>query len=204
VAGFCGRTATPQAVASDRAIAAAVLASYSASFAWRHLCDIARVHCGLAEVAGARVLIYVGTENLADLECDLQCWGTRSTAHPQLGLVDTGFFAGLEENLAALLPDLPAGVIIAGHSLGAARACLAAGLLTLAGRPPRSLVLFGCPRPGGAQLARLIRAIPATSYRNHVADQLDPITTLPPALGCLLLPLGPVVNYCNAARNASP
>jgi lipase (class 3) len=187
-------------LANDREIAAAVLASYSAGFAWRRFWTVAEVRAGLAEIPGSspgtgeRVLIYVGTEDLADLERDLMAWGTRSAAHPQLGFVEAGFLAGLEESLAAMMPELPEGCRIAGHSLGAARAQIAAGLLMLGGRAPRALVLWGSPRPGGADLARLIRDIPATSYRNRVAgpgpgsDQLDPVTTLPPDLGPLILP----------------
>jgi len=99
--------------------------------------------------------------------------------HPQLGLVHSGFLAGMDEVFAAVR-GTGRKVAITGHSLGGARARILAGLFTCAGLPVETLCVFGSPKPGFAQLARIIQqsGMAHTSYRNRE----DIVPTLPGVL----------------------
>ena len=106
-------------------------------------------------------------------------------SHPFLGPVHPGFFAGMEDAFAAMRPRLGRKTIVAGHSLGAARAAILTGLMVHAGIPPMACVTFGQPRPGFPPLAQLIADVPQRSYQNGSADRtlVDLITQVPLALG---------------------
>lgn len=105
--------------------------------------------------------------------------------HPKLGMVHGGFFRGMEEaavTIARLIRTYSLPYIITGHSLGAARALLCAGILTVEGMTdlPEALVSFGCPRPGFAALSDILRSgkYPIRIYKNRS----DPIAEVPTIL----------------------
>ena len=78
--------------------------------------------------------------------------------HEGLGPVHPGFFAGLTElweRLKPVLVEKPC--IIAGHSLGAARASLFTGLMVLDDYLPVRRLCFGEPRPDFRRLAASLR-----------------------------------------------
>ena len=82
----------------------------------------------------------------------------------QLGFISRGFLDGVREFVAELSPLIKGHLIVTGHSLGAAHACLTAALI-----PSAQLTLFGCPRVSiGGKLRGLIAASGtwATSYKN--------------------------------------
>lgn len=87
-----------------------------------------------------------------------------------------GFEEGLNEARQAIVPLVSPSkaIIVAGHSLGAARAAIFAGM---AGWrfPVARLILFGCPRPGTTDLPRQLSGVPIASYRNRQ----DPVTMVP-------------------------
>ncbi|QXX74217.1 hypothetical protein [Methylovirgula sp. HY1] len=107
------------------------------------------------------------------------------TRHAFLGPVHPGFLAGMEDAWAAMLPMLGANVVVAGHSLGAARSAILTGLMVHDGHPPLACVSFGQPRPGFPALAELIAGVPQRSYQNGTTDRVlvDMITEVPLAIG---------------------
>jgi hypothetical protein len=129
----------------------------------------------LSEVDGFQVVAFRGTEpeHLADLLHDadaLPAW------HPQLGRCHAGFLGNVLGVASAIMDRTEGdGVILTGHSKGAAEAALFCGLLVAACRPPVSMSTFGMPRPAFLTLQRLIGGIPGTDYRHGC----DPITDVP-------------------------
>jgi hypothetical protein len=73
-------------------------------------------------------------------------------------------------------------IYIAGHSLGAAEACLAAWSRIRRGLPVAGVYTFGCPRPGNSELGVVLSHVPIwRSIRNdcgHLPDY-DLVTAVP-------------------------
>lgn len=104
----------------------------SAPVLWDHLdsgADDDGVYWGIKYLAGADVLIFRGSSDLEDWMRDLNCVA-RPFGDSKLGPVHPGFRLGMgdvvEEAKVVLRPGMP--LIIGGHSLGAGRAAIAAGL----------------------------------------------------------------------------
>ena len=98
-----------------------------------------------------------------------------------IGTVHAGFFAGMQRMWSELrsMLDLKAKVIVGGHSLGAARAGDLTGLMVLDNRAPIARVVFGEPKPGYMDLAKLIELVPGRSYRNGDQKHHDLVTDVP-------------------------
>jgi hypothetical protein len=93
-----------------------------------------------------------------------------------LGPVHGGFFVGVRDKYEALMAACTGPVTVLGHSLGASRAMLFAGLMIANGSMPVRVRVWGCPRPGFSKLSGLIAKCPdALWYRN----QSDPVTFVP-------------------------
>jgi Lipase (class 3) len=100
--------------------------------------------------------------------------------HDGLGPVHPGFFQGLSELWDRLKPALASKhYIIAGHSLGAARASLFTGLMVLDKRPPVRRLCFGEPRPGFPQAATIIATARVRSFCNGNGRAHDLVTDVP-------------------------
>ena len=99
--------------------------------------------------------------------------------HDDLGPVHPGFLIGMADVWRAIFKATTGPRIVAGHSLGAGRACILTGLMVKSGYPPIRRVCFGEPKPGFAQLASIISAVPAASYRNGDAHHHDIVTDVP-------------------------
>jgi pimeloyl-ACP methyl ester carboxylesterase len=82
----------------------------------------------------------------------------------QLGYVHSGFFEGMRALFQHLITVIPAGamIVITGHSLGGARARDLAALFLVNGYKVLQLVTFGSPKPGFANLARIIQKCATT------------------------------------------
>jgi hypothetical protein len=70
-------------------------------------------------------------------------------------------------------------VVVAGHSLGAARAAVLCGLMRADGCKALARCVFGEPLPGMSVLAALISDIPGRSYCNGDAHHHDVVTDVP-------------------------
>ena len=127
------------------------------------------------------LILFRGSQDATDWLRDLMALPVRPQRHPQLGVVHAGFLIGMEGTFAAIAPLLRRPFIVAGHSLGAAHACLFAGLWltqrTIGTPTLQRIMLCGCPNPADATLKSLLAPLPIISYRNR----RDPICEVPPA-----------------------
>jgi hypothetical protein len=134
---------------------------------------------GLKEFGTATALIFRGTVTLSDWLRDSEAVAD-PFEHVGLGPVHPGFFEGLPELWDRLKPTLTKKpCIIAGHSLGAARASLFAGLMVLDHRLPLRRLCFGEPRPGFPQAGRIIATVRGRSYCNGNGRAHDLVTDVP-------------------------
>jgi fermentation-respiration switch protein FrsA (DUF1100 family) len=150
---------------------------------WDHLdpgTDSDFVCWGLKRFPEAWVAVFRGSFTLIDWLRDL-CAVANPLCHDDIGPVSPGFYSGMrtvQREMLAIIGSDP--VILAGHSLGAARASILAGLMVTTGRPPIGRVVFGEPKPGFGQLARILANLPDNrSYRNAGAGRHDTVTDLP-------------------------
>lgn len=160
---------------SDLELAQACNDTYDIGVTWWRLNYVDEVWVGIRLLAGGSVVVLRGSEVATDWVRDMRGLPTR---HPVLGLCHRGFLAGMDDAGAWVAATLPKGpYAVTGHSLGAARALIVAGLLTAAGRPPDRLVTFGTPRPGFRQLAGILTGggFPIVCYKNRN----DPVTGVP-------------------------
>jgi hypothetical protein len=97
----------------------------------------------------------------------------------RIGHVHAGFHAGMEHVWKEARPLIKQPVIVAGHSLGAGRAAIFTGLMVRDGIPPIARVVFGEPKPGFVDLAKLIAAVPGRSYRNGDNSHHDLVCDVP-------------------------
>ena len=135
------------------------------------------IYAGLKDNA----LVFRGSACLEDWMRDFRAFPIR---HPLLGGVEKGFMEGLDEFYEDAVDSLSGPTDIVGHSLGAARACLFAGLMVARQKPLGKIVLFGCPRPGFKQLSDMLAPYPIDNYKNEG----DVVTEVP-------IPLTPEMPY---------
>ena len=136
---------------------------------------------GLKKLDGCDVAIFRGSVTMQDWLRDLFVLPVPALLplSTRIGHVHAGFFLGMEKVWSELRPLLTQPVIVGGHSLGAARASDLCALMVVDGVMPASRVVFGEPKPGLLDLAKIISSVPARSYRN--GDQLhhDLVTDVP-------------------------
>ena len=137
---------------------------------------------------GGTVVVFPGSVAPVDWARDLLALPAHAVLdHADLGTVPLGFWLGLEAVLARIEADVGGKpLVLAGHSLGGARALLAAALLASAGRRPRKTTAFAPPRVGS--LNGLIREA-AVAYRYR--DDPVPLVPLGFAHPCPLVQLAP-------------
>lgn len=116
----------------------------------------------LKKLPGFDLVVFRGSITLADWIADFRALAVPS----RIGHVHVGFYKGMQNVWTDLRPLLGQPAIVAGHSLGAARAGVMAALMTVDGAPPAARVVFGEPKPGLLDFAEIIKGIPARSYRN--------------------------------------
>jgi len=163
-----------EAAVSELECCRLALALYDApeTIAWDHIWPKLIGYAAHKRVRDTDVIVFRGSKDCADWYRDLDAVTIR---YPGLGRVHLGFISGVLWHREELDAACGASVVIAGHSLGAAEACDYAGLRTAAGHPPEQVYLWGCPRPGMAQLRDVLAGVSITSRRN--LD--DPVTTVP-------------------------
>ena len=133
---------------------------------------------GLKRLDGYDVFVLRGSATIEDWWRDFDFIGELDT-HPVLGDVHAGFFDGMPEAWSAMQALLQQPLVITGHSLGAGRAAIVAGLAIASGVVPVRRIVFGEPKPGFQQLADLLSNVPAASYRNGNDISHDPVTDVP-------------------------
>ena len=129
----------------------------------------------LKKLPGYDLVICRGSVTLQDWIRDFRALALPS----RIGHVHVGFYAGMEQVWTDLRPLISQPAIVAGHSLGAARAAVMAALMSVDGTPPVSRVVWGEPKPGLMDFAEIIKAIPARSYRNGDDRHHDLVTDVP-------------------------
>ncbi len=175
---------------SDLALARLCAATYAAGdgSTWQRWWYGAEVWVAACELSGAQVLAFRGSRAVIDWKRDFRGLPVR---HPTLGFCHRGFLEGMNEVAAELGLYLSSSrpIVLTGHSLGAARAWIAAAMLITAGLRVAKVCVFGSPRPGFEKLACTLRDSQAVlrSYRN--LD--DPVTRVPFFAGLYRHPVEP-------------
>lgn len=124
-------------------------------------------------------LVFRGSVTRDDWEHDFEAiatWCDDLWAH-----VHPGFHDGVKDILLAalsLIGDDP--YVIVGHSLGAARAAIASAYaILLASKKPLARIVWGEPRPGFMDFARILTEIPNYNFVNGNASEYDRVTDVP-------------------------
>jgi pimeloyl-ACP methyl ester carboxylesterase len=143
--------------------------------AWDHWIEQDGIVAGIKKDANSTTVIFRGSANAEDWHRDLDEFPHE---HPLLGYVHGGFLEGMEKFHQTLVPLLSGEVNIGGHSLGAAHACIFAGLID---GPVKKLALFGCPRPGFNRLRTLVSY--KCQYISSFRNRDDPVTEVPFLMG---------------------
>ena len=153
-------------------VCAEVYADTPTGFA--HSWDYEDCHASHRKIADTDVIVFRGTKDVTDWLRDILVtpfWDYR------LGFVHAGFLAGMNDILVAMSLVVGSKVAVTGHSLGGARARLLAALLAYNGTPVSQCCVFGSPRPGFANVGRILQksGTPLASYRNRN----DPVPLVP-------------------------
>jgi hypothetical protein len=114
--------------------------------------------------------------------------------HPKLGFVHSGFIIGMDDIFEVSRNKVGQGgrkIAITGHSLGGAHARLLAAMYACEGIQVDILCVFGSPKPGFTNLARIIQksGMQHTSYRNRN----DVVPTVP-------LTLEPILDFVHTEQ----
>jgi lipase (class 3) len=132
---------------------------------------------GIKRTEGVDIVVLRGSVTLQDWLRDFNAWGR--VVECRLGPVHPGFAAGMEMTWLRLQGQIGQRSIITGHSLGAARAAILTGLMTLDNRAPLARVVMGEPKAGFAQLADIVRKSPGRSYSNGANGKHDLVVDVP-------------------------
>lgn len=149
---------------------------------WDHIdpgADTAAIYWGAKKLpTGIWVIVTRGSVTTEDFERD--AWAVL-TDDPDVGFVHDGFMRGIIPTVAKIKAVVGTDPwVVAGHSLGAAHACLVAGKASKTWTAPLRYVRFGEPRPGLGELKSILSTIPGSSYRVVGPDGHDDVTDLPP------------------------
>ena len=143
--------------------------------------DISGVYCSVSHLSDCSVVMFRGSTTPLDFWRDFEGLMVKDAA---IGGVEQGFITGLRDvkaHLNNIYFSSKNPLIIAGHSLGAARALLFSGLIRLERWMIDSVIVFGSPRPGGSYLKSILWPLTIRSYKNNK----DPVTDVPIDLGLL-------------------
>jgi hypothetical protein len=164
----------------DRDLAQLCAASYDDSVKWDHVWAAEDVHVAHKATDEGDVLVLRGSVDATDWMRDLDAMPVK---HPLLGWCHGGFLRYMDLVMEEVM-KVCSPAFITGHSLGAARASILAGLVHCHGFSVKQRVVFGEPRPGFGQLATILSTsgMSLRSYRN--CD--DPVTEVPVAIEPLL------------------
>lgn len=134
------------------------------------------VYFGLKKLDDYDVIVFRGSIAALDWWRDLRAEPCETR---NIGTVHSGFYAGMEKMWAEVKPMLTKPVVVTGHSLGAARADILCALMAADKCPPVYAAMFGEPRPGLPDFARVIKDVPRTVYRNTTSWGHDHVCDVP-------------------------
>lgn len=158
------------------------------------------------KVLGDSVCIVVpGSEDVRDWTNNLRVWEHTPKNHPELGPIAPAFDApGAYSSLLEILRDGGLGPkTIIGHSRGAGQVCNIVARAAVDGLVVDSVILCGCPRPGGKKLAEWVLK-GSGSFRNYRNDG-DLITAVPfNLIGFEYEPVPPYTNLDISPRSDDP
>jgi predicted lipase len=129
----------------------------------------------LKRLDGVDLVVFRGSTTIQDWLRDFRALALPS----RIGHVHTGFYAGMEHAWFEIRPMVSQPVVVTGHSLGAARADVLTALMVADGTPPAARVVLGEPKPGLLDFAKVIKDVPARSYRNGDELHHDLVTDVP-------------------------
>lgn len=129
----------------------------------------------LKKLDGCDVIVFRGSITAHDWIEDFTFFPVQS----RIGTVHFGFYSGMERVHAEVSPMLTQQVMVTGHSLGSARADILCALMIVGNKPPIRRAVFGSPRVGMHDFARIVRGIPGDGYRNADAEGHDLVTDVP-------------------------
>ena len=157
---------------SDLACAGLCYHTYFTPGAFDQIIDSNGVYAGIKQYDDCTAIAFRGSTTITDWHRDFEA---EMVDDPQLGKVEAGFLQGLREALIfTAFNKTP--IVATGHSLGAARALLFAGDMSVSHLAiPLRVVTFGSPRPGAQKLKDILKNVPICSYKN--GD--DPVTDVP-------------------------
>lgn len=144
--------------------------------AWTNFWDEDGVVLAHRVIGADHVLAFRGSVTALD-------WARDAAAVPvvdlEVGMVHGGFAAGLDGALAKAMAVIPNGapISLTGHSLGGARARIAAAKLLLRGCWVTSVRVFGSPKPGFGRLASIFAGRPCVHQSWRHGE--DPVPMLP-------------------------
>jgi hypothetical protein len=154
------------------------------SFAWDDILQPESdegICLGIKLIDGVRYVVDRGSETPQDWWRDFksELWRTLPGYEP-LGDVAYGFSEGMVDLFSnKLKPIIAEPWVAVGHSLGAARAQLSAGMGKALDSPPLRVVCFGPPRVGMMTFCSYVQGIPWMLYRN-LEDPVADVPTSPP------------------------
>lgn len=100
--------------------------------------------------------------------------------HEVFGPVHAGFHAGLPDTWNLIKANTTGPYIVAGHSLGAARAAILSAIMKADGQPPVKRVEFAEPKPGWQKLRLYLSGVPSEIYRTvSPSGEQDHVTEVP-------------------------
>jgi hypothetical protein len=141
---------------------------------WSHFWTRGDIVCALKHLPDDDVVVYRGSETKTDW---LRDFNAIPQWDPEIGFCHGGFLTEMDTALAELIPNITRVLTVTGHSLGGARARIAAAKLAYRGFPVSHLCTFGSPRPGFANVRRVIEksGMKHESFRNGN----DPVCLVP-------------------------
>ncbi len=132
---------------------------------WDHYWTFDNVICAHKRIGEEDTLTFMGSKLAID-------WIRDAEGFPwwddEIGFCHAGFLTDMDAVLAEISQVITLPVTIQGHSLGGARARIAAAKMIYRKQAVKRLCVFGSPKPGFANIRRLIEksGIEHVSYRN--------------------------------------
>lgn len=148
---------------------------------------------------GNPMFAIAGSERIEDFISDADFLPTDAG---QLGKVHAGFYYDAPKVFAAVQPYLVGGISIIGHSLGASRAAILAGMCAINHIPVANLFMFEPAAPGYEELSLQVKGFVPNIVATRNARDFVP--DLPPPFPFPYMQICDLVNLNNPANSDDP